>query len=283
MPSWRPWPRHEFYTFILFSTLLAMSALPLQNRLIVLTRPLAQAGELAAAIRAQGGAAYIFPLLEISPSPDDAPLRAIAARLADYHFAVFISPNAVRYALPQLLSIGAWPKATRTVAVGEGTARDLRAAGVEDCLYPRLRADSEALLALPELSESSVRDKKIVIFRGGDGRELLAQTLMARGAQVDFVAVYQRRCANEGWGEFLARLDADEFSALTLFSSEAMRCLVARCPPARTEKLRQLPVFTPHARIVEAMRAAGFLRVIQSETGDVGLLAGLNAYNWQPS
>ncbi|MDR0736835.1 MAG: uroporphyrinogen-III synthase [Zoogloeaceae bacterium] len=260
-----------------------MPALPLEGRLIVVTRPLAQAEALAAGIRAQGGAAFLFPLLEISPWPDDTPLRDAAARLADYRFAVFVSPNAVRYALPRLLSAGAWPKTTRAVAVGEGTARELRTAGVEDCLYPRPQADSEALLCLPELSESSVRDNKAVIFRGDGGRELLAQTLTARGAQVDFVPVYQRKRSNKGWTEFHVRLIAGEFAALTLSSSEALRALMERCLPAQTAALRQLPVFAPHARIVEAARAAGFLRVIMTETGDAGLLAGLNAYNWQPS
>ncbi|MDR2624966.1 MAG: uroporphyrinogen-III synthase [Zoogloeaceae bacterium] len=232
-----------------------------QGRLIVITRPLAQAGELAEKIRAQGGEVYFFPLLEISPWPDAAPLRAVAARLADYHFAVFVSPNAVRYALPQILSAGAWPRTTRAVAVGEGTARDLRAAGIKDCLYPHPQADSEALLALPELAESNVRDKRVVIFRGGGGRELLANTLTARGAEVERVPVYQRSRPDAGWAEFSARLAAGEFAALTLFSSEALRHLVERCPPELTATLRQLPVFTPHARIAEAARAAGFLDV----------------------
>jgi uroporphyrinogen-III synthase len=243
-----------------------MSALLPQGRLIVITRPLAQAGELAEKIRAQGGAAYLFPLLEISPWPDAAPLRDVAARFADYHFAVFVSPNAVRYALPQLLSAGAWPKTTRAVAVGEGTARDLRAAGVKDCLYPHPQADSEALLKLPELAESHVRGKRAVIFRGGGGRELLARTLTARGAQVDLTPVYQRSRPDAGWAEFSERLAAGEFSALTLFSSEALRHLVERCPPGQTAALRRLPVFTPHARIAKAARAAGFLRVIETKT-----------------
>ncbi|MDR1350349.1 MAG: uroporphyrinogen-III synthase [Zoogloeaceae bacterium] len=263
-----------------------MPALPLQGRLIVVTRPLAQAGALAAGIRAQGGAACLFPLLEISPWPDDALLRVSAARLADYRFAVFVSPNAVRYALPLLLSAGAWPPATRAVAVGERTAQDLRAAGVRDCLYPHPQTDSEALLALPEFSESAVRGKKAVIFRGGGGRELLAQTLTARGAQVDFVPVYQRSgpdTASATWTEFCARLAAGDFAALTLSSSEALRYLVERCPPAQTTMLRQTPLFASHARIVAAARAAGFLRVIETETGDAGLLAGLNAYNWRQS
>ncbi|MDR0674048.1 MAG: uroporphyrinogen-III synthase [Zoogloeaceae bacterium] len=257
-----------------------MPTLPLKGQTIVITRPRAQAGTLSAGIHALGGAVFLFPLLEISPWPDDALLRDAALRLADYHFAVFVSPNAARYALPRLCAVGAWPETTRAVAVGEGTARNLRSAGLEDCLYPRSRADSEALLDLPELSESAVRDKNIVIFRGNDGRELLAQTLATRGARVDFVPVYRRERAKAEWAEFGERLAAGEFAALTLFSSEVLRCLVEGCPPEQITALRQTPVFIPHTRIVEAARDAGFLRAIQTEAGDEGLLAGLNAYNW---
>ncbi|MDR2364962.1 MAG: uroporphyrinogen-III synthase [Zoogloeaceae bacterium] len=260
-----------------------MSALPLQGRVIVVTRPLAQAETLAAGIRALGGTARLFPLLEISPWPDDTLLRDTAARLADYRFAVFVSPNAARHALPQLLAAGTWPPKTRAVAIGEGTARELQAAGVRDCLYPHPHADSEALLALAELSESRLRGKKAVVFRGDGGRELLAQTLTARGARVDFVPVYRRDCAKERLAELHAGLAARAFAALTLSSSEALRHLMASCPPAQREMLWQTPLFTPHARVAAAARAAGFLRTIETETGDAGLLSGLNAYNWQPS
>ena len=73
---------------------------PLAGKTIVVTRPRAQAGPLAAAIAAQGGQPLIFPLLEISPAADVQPLADAVARLADYSLAVFISPNAVDYALP---------------------------------------------------------------------------------------------------------------------------------------------------------------------------------------
>ena len=55
--------------------------LPLAGKTIVVTRPRDQAGELAGAIAAQGGEALLFPLLEIGPPVDPAPLAATA--LAD--------------------------------------------------------------------------------------------------------------------------------------------------------------------------------------------------------
>ena len=83
---------------------------PLSGRTIVVTRPRAQAAPLAEAIAAAGGKPLIFPLLDISPANDLQPLAETVARLADYSLAVFISPNAVEYALPAILAHGTWPK-----------------------------------------------------------------------------------------------------------------------------------------------------------------------------
>jgi uroporphyrinogen-III synthase len=248
----------------------------LRGRVIVVTRPREQAGELAAGIRAQGGVAYLFPLLEISPWPDAAPLREAAARLARYQCAIFVSANAARYALPALLADGNWPVGVRAVAVGSGTAAALSVAGVPDVLYPPEGSGSERLLALPEFSEDRTRGQKIVIFRGDGGRELLAQTLTARGASVDYVPVYRRGGPTVGGAAFCARLAAGNFDALALSSSEALRRLLALA--GHLPNLRATPLFAPHARVAEQARAAGFARVVHTEAGDAGLLAGLCAY-----
>jgi uroporphyrinogen-III synthase len=245
----------------------------LQGRVIVVTRPREQAGELAAGIRAQGGEAYLFPLLEISPYPDAAPLENIAARISEYHYAVFISANAVRYALPALPAN--WHEHAQAVAIGSGTARALAAAGA-NCLLPPEGSDSEHLLALPEFSATRVRGQKIVIFRGDGGRELLAQTLLARGAEVEYVPVYQRSAPTTGREEFCAQLADGRFDALTLSSSESLQHLLDLA--GHLPQLRATPLFSPHARIADNARAAGFAKVILTAEGNAGLLAGLCAY-----
>ena len=248
--------------------------LPLQGRAIVVTRPREQAEELAAGIRAQGGNPYLFPLLEISPYPDTAPLLQVAARLADYRYAVFVSANAARHALPSLLAN--WHDNIQAVAIGAGTARALTAAGITDCRFPPEGSDSEHLLDLPELSAASVGGQKIVIFRGDGGRELLAQTLTERGAEVEYVPVYQRSAPTTGRKAFCARLAAGRFDALTLSSSESLCHLLDLA--GHLPILRSTPLFAPHERIADKARAAGFAKVISTPEGDAGLLTGLCAY-----
>src|SRR5690606_40948301 len=67
------------------------------------------------------------------------------------------------------------------LAVGAGTARALRRAGVAGVVAPR-RMDSEGVLALPELA--SVRGRRVALVTAPGGRGLSAPTLAARGGQV---------------------------------------------------------------------------------------------------
>ena len=177
---------------------------PLSGRTIVVTRPRAQAAPLAEAIAAAGGKPLIFPLLDISPANDLQPLAETVARLADYSLAVFISPNAVEYTLPAILAHGTWPKQLKPVAIGQGTVKALAVHSISGCVAPSERFDSEALLALPELAADKVRDKRIAIFRGDGGRELLADTLRERGAMVDCITCYRRAGPAAGVGPLIS-------------------------------------------------------------------------------
>ena len=253
---------------------------PLAGRTIVVTRPQAQAAPLAEAIMAAGGSPLIFPLLEISPAADPRPLAEAAARLGDYAVAVFISPNAADHALPALLAPGPWPAMLVPAAVGQGTVKFLAERGIEGCIAPTERFDSEALLELPELSAERVAGKRIAIFRGDGGRELLADTLRARGATVDCITCYRRSGPSAGMAPLIAAWRAGRLDALTVSSSEGLRYLVDALDAEGRAFLQKTPLFVPHARIAENARALGLSNIILTAAADAGILAGLVAYNW---
>lgn len=253
---------------------------PLAGRTIVVTRPRAQCAALAAAIAAAGGTPLIFPLLEIAPAADARPLAAAAAGLAGCALAVFVSPNAVDHALPVILGHGSWPAGVLPAAVGPGTVRALAAHGVGPCIVPTGRFDSEALLDLPELAADRVRGRRVVIFRGDGGRELLAESLRERGATVDCVTCYRRSGPSESFARLLAAWRTGRLDALAVSSSEALRHLVDGLDDEGRRQLAKTPVFVPHARIAESARALGLQRVIPTAAADEGILAALRAYNW---
>lgn len=253
---------------------------PLAGRTIVVTRPQAQAAPLAGAIAAAGGKSLIFPLLEISPAADPQPLAEAAVRLADYALAVFISPNAADHALPSLLARGPWPKALIPAAVGQGTVKLLAERGIHGCIAPTERFDSEALLDLPELAVDRVKGKRVAIFRGDGGRELLADTLRQRGATVDCITCYRRSGPSVGVAPLIAAWRTGQLDALTVSSSEGLRYLVDLLDAEGRAFLQQTPLFVPHARIAENARALGLSKILLTEAADAGILAGLVAYNW---
>ncbi len=253
---------------------------PLAGRTIVVTRPLAQAVPLADAIATAGGIPLIFPLLEISPASDPQPLAEAISRLADFALAIFISPNAVDYALPAILARGPWPAALLPAAVGQGTVKALAGHGVNGCVAPTERFDSETLLSLPELAAEKVRGKRIAIFRGDGGRELLAETLRQRGATVDCVTCYQRSGPANGALPLLAAWRAGQLAALTVSSSEGLRYLVDLLDAEGRAFLQKTPLFVPHARIAENARALGLSNILLTAAADAGILAGLVVYNW---
>lgn len=254
--------------------------LPLAGRTIVVTRPRAQADALAALIAGQGGRAVVFPVLEIGPADDPAPLDRAIASLDSYALAIFISPNAVEFSVPVILSRRSWPTGLQAAAVGQSSVATLAGYGIHGAMAPSERFDSEALLELPEFQEDRVRGRRVLILRGNGGRELLADTLRARGAEVDHVTCYHRSPPVGGAGPLTALWDADRLDALTISSSEGLRNLVELLDGQRA-RLCETPTFVPHQRIAEIAGELGLKRVILTGPADAGIIAGLCAYNWQ--
>jgi uroporphyrinogen-III synthase len=165
-------------------------------------------------------------------------------------------------------------------AVGQGTLRALAAHGVGGCIAPTERFDSEALLALPELAAERVAGRRIAIFRGDGGRELLADTLRERGASVDCITCYRRSGPSHGLVPLLAAWRGGQLDALTVSSSEGLRYLVDLLDAEGFAFLQKTPLFVPHARIAENARALGLSNILLTDAADAGILAGLLAYNW---
>ncbi len=252
---------------------------PLRGKRILVTRPAAQAADLAARINAAGGEAIRFPLLVITPMADRRSLETAIAGLDEFHMVVFVSPNAVEFCMPDILARRLWPEGLRAAAVGGGTAARLANYGIREVLVPERDYDSEALLALPALHRDAVAGRRILIVRGDGGRELLTDTLRARGAMVEHAACYCRRAPTDG-GAIMSLLCNNGLDAITLSSSEGLRNLLGLLDASSLGRLLALPVFVPHARIAAEAARLGLRRVVQTGPADVGLVDSLCNYDW---
>ena len=265
--------------------------LPLVGLKIVVTRPRDQAVQLAQRIEQAGGIPFLFPLLDIAAVQDTQTLYEQIARLAQFNLAIFISPNAVNYGiaairaagvtLPASLSLSVGRASARHVGlqpdlqiatVGQGSAKALRELGIANVIAPTERFDSEGLLALPELQ--NIDGWRIMIFRGDGGREMLGDTLKARGATVEYAACYQRSKPQQ---DAQAWLDAKP-DAITVTSSEALGYLWEMLDDDARAALRETPIFLPHARIAELAKQQGWQHVQITASGDDGLLSALTAW-----
>lgn len=250
----------------------------LAGRRVLVTRPRAQAAALGEAIRAAGGDALLLPLIDIEPLDDVQAVADAASRLDTLALAIFVSANAVAHALDVILPLRPWPVALPAATVGEQSAQALRARGIARVIVPSGRSDSEALLALPELSSTALAGREVLIFRGDGGRELLGDTLRERGASVGHVTCYRRRAPTDGAALLHEAVMAGRLHALTLTSSESVRNLRALVAPDCFKRLCGLPLFVPHARIAQQALEQGFTRVIETAASDAGLMTGLTDY-----
>lgn len=245
---------------------------PLAQRRFLITRPESQSAGLAALLEAAGAIPLLAPMIDIAPTDAPDQLAAAIAGLSSYQLAVFVSPSALDAVAAQL---AAWPSGLPAAVVGPGSRDRAHEIGIQDIICPASQFDSEGLLAEPRLQ--NLEGQRVVLFRGNGGRELLAETLAARGARLDVVEAYQRQ--QPGFrAEDLQTLLADGCDGVIMTSSEAVHNLFTLADDELTNTLRNLRFFCAHPRVGEAIRQHGVAQVHLTATGDTGLLAGLLDY-----
>jgi len=246
---------------------------------IAVTRPVDQAASIYEAIYHHGGKAMLFPLIAISPLPDYSEFEQTIAMLEQADWAIFISTNAVDNALPRILNkFGNVPENLKFAAIGHQTAKELALYGIHNVLTPHTRFDSETLLALAEMHD--VANKTIIIFRGVGGRDVLAETLKSRGANVIFAECY-RRINPQTDTQLLSTLwQQGQLDAVIVTSSEAMRNLLGLSNllngAGESEWLRHVTLCVNHARIAELPLQFGLKVLVTDALGDDAMLKCLS-------
>lgn len=200
---------------------------------ILITRPQPKADELKKLCLEANILAEVVPLLRIKPRP----ILSWLAELKDLpalQALIFVSPNAAQcfmdnHVYQQFQSIPCF-------APGKSTADILLAHGFQHVIFPTHEENSEALLALPELQ--SVTGQHILIIRGTSGRELLADTLQARGAVSHYLAVYENS-RNTLSPADIQRLN-DDYDLVILTSTEALRYFL-ELRQTHAERITALP------------------------------------------
>ncbi len=242
---------------------------------VLVTRPAGQAQRLCGLLKAAGHECVRLPTIEIQPAADPYRLEAIADTLEDYDLAVFVSVNAVQMGLERILDQRDWPEHTQIATVGARSAEALTAYGLSVDLVPEHQFNSEALLALEGLEDMSGRE--VVIFRGNGGREVLRDTLLERGAEVEYVEAYRRVCPTVDAGLMHQLLQPGYLDYITITSNEALQNLFAMAGKEGQAALRQIPLVVVGERQARLAAQLDFVHapLVAAQASDAALLAAL--------
>jgi uroporphyrinogen-III synthase len=247
---------------------------PLTGLSVLVTRPAQQASELCTRINALGGDAVLLPVLEIVP-------RVAASSEQAHELLVFISVNAVKHGLHVLQSqfelatlAGFTP---HIAAVGAATAALLAEHGYRADITPLTQASSEGLLEHESLQTPPAT---VLIVRGQGGRELLRDTLTARGCTVTVAEVYERLPASpaaEQLNAVLALLRSTELDIITVTSIDILQALDALLSPADQVLAHRVSLLAGSARIAAQAKQFGWQGecVVSSSPEDKALLGSL--------
>ncbi|MEO8154003.1 MAG: uroporphyrinogen-III synthase [Rhizobacter sp.] len=232
---------------------------------VLVTRPAAQASEWVQQLRAAGLQAEALPLIAIAPAADAAAVATAWTALSEQSMAVFVSPNAATHFFAAKPAMASWPDAVVAASPGPGTTQVLRDLGVAQIVEPAADApqfDSEALWQ--QLSSRDWSGQRVLIVRGTNGRDWLAERLRERGAELSFVAAYERTAPllSPVQRAILDEALAHPDQCLWFFSSsEAIDHLEVLAPRADWVNARAVAT---HPRIAERARRLGMGHVSEA-------------------
>ena len=242
---------------------------------MLVTRPAAQSSSLCALLETAGCEAIRLPTIEILDPVDRYALEAVSEELDSYDLVVFVSVNAVQKGVEFVLDRREWPGETRIATVGARSAAALLPYGLASDYVPAHQFNSEALLALDELQDMT--GQRVAIFRGNGGREYLHDTLVERGAEVDYVEVYRRACPAVDAAAMLKLLRPGYLDFITVTSNETLQNLFDMAGTAGQPLLRELPLVVVSPRQSQLARQLGFKRepLLAANASDAAIVAAV--------
>ena len=256
---------------------------PLAGKLVMVTRPAHQAEPLCQLLEQNGASVLRFPVIEITDASDQPALLDVLRRLEQFDMAIFISPNAVSRIMNLLHTHKMHlPEELTLATIGKGSARELKSfTGRAPDIVPASVFNSEALLEMEAMAP--VSGKKIVIFRGEGGRELLAETLRERGANVEYADAYRRIKPDADVAALQRSWARGGPDFIIVSSGEGLRNLFEMVGQLAQHWLRDTRLVVVNPRLIGIAKELGFKHepIVSSEASDQAIVDAL--CHWQPT
>jgi len=166
---------------------------PLAGKTVVVTRPAGQAASLAEPLAELGAHIILAPTIRIVPRAlDDEVVRIVLNELPEYCLILFTSSNSVDAFLGYFAELGLPVTAmagAHVGAIGPATRAALEAAGA-GCDVVADDFIAEGLLDALARAGVEPAGARVLLPRAREARDVLPDTLRARGARVDVFPVY---------------------------------------------------------------------------------------------
>ncbi len=164
---------------------------PLFGKRIVVTRPRQQAAALVSLLEVEGAEVIALPTIATAAPESWQPVDDALARLGEYAWLVLTSQNGVDAFFDRLRVLGRDVRELAGVAIaaiGPQTRAAIEARGLRVALTPpeyRAEGVADGLIA------AGVRGRRVLLARAAVARMVLPERLVAAGAVVDEVPLYQ--------------------------------------------------------------------------------------------
>ena len=206
---------------------------PLLGKGVVVTRAREQASDSAALLMEMGADVIQFPTIEIAPLEDYEAVQTAIGKLVGYGMAIFTSVNGVKYFWEQLRLMGRDSRALfglKVAAIGPATADALKARGIVPDFVPEKYVAEDIARGILDMYNGNMTGVKVLLPRAKEARDVLPERLIAAGAVVNVLPVYETRPSGQRKDEVLAKLEAGEIHCITFGSSSTVTNFLALIP-----------------------------------------------------
>jgi uroporphyrinogen III methyltransferase/synthase len=199
---------------------------PLFGKKMLVTRAREQASILTDGLAKLGADCIEAPAIKIVPPASYDRLDEAIARLNEYQWLIFTSPNGVDYFFARLAAakLDTRAIAAKVAAIGSQTAGRLKSYGIVADIVP---AEFRAEGIIEALAGYIAPGMKVLIPRALVARDILPEKLTELGAAVNVVPAYQTVTGDTDGQALAAKLAAGEIELVTFTSSSTVTNLLA--------------------------------------------------------
>ncbi|WOD06459.1 uroporphyrinogen-III synthase [Marinomonas sp. GJ51-6] len=236
----------------------------MENYRILITRPEPENSVTCNTLSSIGLSPVSLPMLEIQAlqgEDEEAKIRSQIFNIDEFHYVIFVSKNAARYAAEWLDTC--WPmlpEKIHWIGIGQGTTNALIREGIPALSNPG--HTSEALLDW--LKPVKMSGQKVLIVRGVGGRTELGDKLKEKGAKISYLSLYERKKPEYHAQTFFMLPD---INLIWVTSGENLSNLSEYVSQYKPE-WKALPILTPSLRVNQQAINMGWINASCADGAD---------------